>query len=147
MDRAPIEAFSKTKACKDCAHHIPDGMTGTFAQCGAAPKVDDVTGRPGFYQCATQRQGSCGAQAIHFTPSADHQAKRSVRRLQLARAIEDGITQLRPDPVDAADSIVAPLAAALKARYDERLPDVQELLADLIKALHEADGVSDGFPA
>ena len=71
-------------------------------------------------------------------------ASRSIRRLHLSRAIEDGIMRLSPDPVEAAESIVDALSTALHARYEDRLPDVQELLDDLHKALMEADGVSDG---
>lgn len=143
MDRAPIEALTGTKACADCAHFMPDRH-----ECGAHPSANFVTGLAGYMSVDAARIWKCGTeQALHFTPSDKAQAARSVRRLQLAKAIEDGITRLRPDPAMAAESIVDALSVALKARYDERLPDVQDLLTQLASALREADDISDGSPA
>lgn len=140
MDRAPIDVFNQaTKVCVDCAHYIHDGMDGLFSTCGAAPLVDQVTGKAGFKSAAMQRIWHCGEQAIQFIPKADIAAQRSVRRQQLHRAIEDAIDQLRPDTNEAFELMHA-LHSALEARYDGRIPAVLERCDQLCVALEAADG-------
>lgn len=150
MDRvseAALKALSTTKRCADCAF-ARDGSLGL--ECERTAYVEPASGKVLYRTCSLERSLDaigCGERAIHFIPTPDAQAARSVRRLALGNAIEQAIPHLSPDPVAAAECIVDPLAAALKARYGEQLPDVQELLEDLRKALIEADGVSDGSPA
>lgn len=138
MDRAPIDVFnSTTKACADCAHFTPD------TRCARAPKVDEITGAASLWSCMAERTSylSCGTNAIHFLPSNAAEAARSVRKIQLSRAIEQSLDQLRPD-LNQAVEILDALQAALEARFPgERLTDVVSAFKEYREALNEADEV------
>lgn len=148
MDRAPeaLAALSTTKRCTDCALRIDhQGMPSCERTAYVRPHDGAVT----YRACSLERTLDtigCGEKAIHFIPTEQAQAARSVRRLQLLKAIESAIATASPDPSQASE-IVTALGAALKTRYgDEQLIDVLIAVTDLEEALEAADGISDGSP-
>ena len=132
MDRAnEVILTSGIKACVDCAHFMPER-----SECGNAPRVDAVTGAPGFRDAFNERVWNCGNnRPIHFIPTEQSQAARAVRRVHLLDAIEKAIVQAQPD-ADEASELLDSLNVALTARYGAAYEDgVEHDLKDLQKAL------------
>lgn len=134
---ALVQLDRGTKRCRDCAHSLKEG---NLAKCGRSIKENYATGEVGHFSCETEREsmcdGDCGPRAIHFAPSEDYLAARSVRRIQNLRAIEDAIGALNPDAYDA-QQILDAVTASLKSRYEDHASDALECADDFRKALDE----------
>lgn len=127
------------KRCADCAHLIKEAWSD---RCGRSVKENYATGEVGHFSCEAERHsrltGDCGQQAIHFTPSENYLAARSVRRMQNKRAIEDAITALNPDATDAQEILDA-VTAAIKGRYEDNALAALEIAAEFRNALDEVE--------
>lgn len=143
-----IELLSGVKACKDCAHYQQGDI------CGAAVFTDPVSGDTRPASCFGQRvslvSGDCGQKAMKFLPTAAYEAARVVRRIQLARAIEDGISRLNPDGEEAQEILDA-LTESLKGRYEDNALDALAQAESFRGALEELEAPAEcpisGAPA
>lgn len=140
MDRAPelLAALSTTKRCTDCGLRIEHGG---FPSCERTAYVRPADGTVAYRACSLERSLDaigCGERAIHFIPTEQALAARSVRRLQLVQAIGKAIEHLTPDAQDAQE-ILGALEGAVKRRFGDDAGDVEEGFKHVSTALEELE--------
>lgn len=132
----------ESKTCAECGHRVQkDGLD----LCGATNERDLVSGEFRMLTCFAARLGTlprdCGKQAVHFVRAENHEALRRVKREKVLRDIEEAITQVCPNAVEASDSILAALSASLKKRHEQVYEQIADDLDALIDRLYEIEGL------